>query len=151
MSGVPGSGKSYLANKLHNKAIKEGLSSVILSTDNFFMVDGEYKWTGSFIGEAHKWCQGLFYLELFKGTDQIIVDNTNLATWQIIPYIDSAINHGYDWDIVEPKTKWVNDAEECSKRNTHNVPLPTIERMLKDKQSVNTMKKEIISKLNLDK
>lgn len=141
--GVPGSGKSTLAKKI------AGENGVILSTDDFFMVDGVYKWTGDFISEAHKWNQGRFYLEIFKGTENIVVDNTNLETWQMFPYVDSVIRHGYDFELVEPKTKWKNDPEECAKKNTHNVGLETIKKMLDKKMPAATMEKELREKFKV--
>lgn len=47
MRGLPGSGKSTLAKKL------AGANGVVYSTDDFFMVKGEYVYDSSKIGEYH--------------------------------------------------------------------------------------------------
>lgn len=146
MYGLPGSGKSFLAKKLYDKTIKSGKTSVILSTDDFFMVDGEYKWSGEFIGLAHKWNQGRFYLELFKGTNHIIIDNTGLGAWQHYPYVGESINHGYEWELVQSKTKWANDPAECSKKNSHGLTEEMIKRMLDKSESYAKILKELQNK-----
>lgn len=47
MRGVPGSGKSTKAKKL------AGSSGLVFSTDDFFMVKGEYVYNQKMIGEYH--------------------------------------------------------------------------------------------------
>lgn len=137
-SGAPGSGKSFLAAKL----AKEN-NGKVFTTDDFFMVNGEYKWDGSYISAAHKWNFGEFAKAMFNGEQFLIVANTNLKAWEMMPYVELAVAHGYEFEIVEPKTKWAKDAEECSKRNTHGVPLATIERMLAEKQPIKDMDAEL--------
>lgn len=146
LSGVPGSGKSTLANKLAKKAQDDGLIVTILSTDNFFIVNNNYNWLGEFISEGHKWCQGLFYRELYLGTNVIIVDNTNLEEWQFYPYVDSLIKHGYEFEIQTPKTAWRNDPEKLAEKNTHGVPISTIKSMLDKQQDIKEMTKNLNKK-----
>ena len=47
MRGLPGSGKSTKAKKI------AGEIGVIYSTDDLFMVDGQYKYDAKMIGEYH--------------------------------------------------------------------------------------------------
>lgn len=143
VTGLPGSGKSYLAAKLAKEH-----DGVVLSTDDFFMKDGGYKWTGSFISDAHKWNQGRCFLEMFKGTPLIIIDNTNLSSWQMEIYVDAAVRHGYDWDLVEPKTSWKNDPIECAKRNVHLVSVDKIREMLTKAEPAKEMLSKLKAKFN---
>ena len=46
--GISGSGKTTFAKEL---------GGVHFETDNYFMVDGEYKFDGTKLKEAHQWCQ----------------------------------------------------------------------------------------------
>ena len=46
--GIPGSGKSTFAKTL---------GGTHFETDNFFMVDGEYKFDVTKLKVAHEWCQ----------------------------------------------------------------------------------------------
>ena len=124
--GIPSSGKTTLALKLAKE--KNG---VAVSADDFFTIEGVYSWTGSLIQMAHKYCVGTAFYHLFRGKD-VFVHNTFCERWTIEEYIDFAHKNDYDWDIIEPTTKWRYDPEECAKKNTHGVPLATIQKM-KDK------------------
>lgn len=122
--GISGSGKSTLAQKLHDA----DENSVMVAADDFFMVDGEYKFTFSLIQMAHNWCSGTAFYHLLRGKN-VYVHNTFCERWQIEPYIDFAHKNGYEWEILEPTTKWRYDVAECAKRNTHGVPEATIQKM----------------------
>lgn len=85
MRGVPGSGKSYLAHQL-----KE--NGVVLSTDDYFInYQGQYVFDRNLLGAAHEWNQKRANKELKAGTSPVIIDNTNLETWEIQPYIIMAL------------------------------------------------------------
>ena len=122
--GIPGSGKSYLSAKLGKE-----IDAVVISTDDFFMVNGEYKFDYRYISVAHKWCHGIVAYNLMRGKS-VIVNNTFTCAWEIVPYIDMAHQLGIVWEILEPTTKWRYNVEECVKRNTHNVPEATIQKMM---------------------
>lgn len=129
MHGVPGSGKSYLAKQK---------KAVICSADHFFEQDGEYKFDAKKLGQAHQACKDKA-LEAIRNNENIVIDNTNLTYKECKPYIDMAHKHGYTCVIEEPNTTWKNNAEECFKRNTHNVPLEKIQQMINKKESVSSI------------
>lgn len=141
LHGAPGSGKSFLADKLAKEH-----SGQVFTTDDFFMKDNKYQFLGSFISAAHQWCFGNVAKAIFNGLPYIVVANTNLQKWQIEPYVDLAAKNGYDFKIVEPKTKWRYKADELAKRNTHGVPLASIERMLNDREDPKEMEKILRNK-----
>jgi len=148
-SALPGAGKSYLADKLQKKAIKDGFTSVICCTDDFFTVDGQYKWDFNFLSAGHEWCYGQFALAMFRETNLIIIANTSLQAWNLYKYADLSSKIGYEFEVVEPKTDWRYDVAECAKRNNHNVPLATIEKMHKGRESAKDIEKELKAKFNL--
>jgi predicted kinase len=89
--GLPGSGKSTLAKELdcwHFEA-------------DMFFVDkqtGEYKWDGSKVRDAHKWCQEQVEYVMSKyneGWDDIAVSNTFTRKWEMQPYLDLAEKYGW--------------------------------------------------------
>jgi len=121
--GISGSGKSTLAKTL---APKEN----IFSTDDFFMVDGEYRFDPKKLGEYHKKNQQRVEEALKKGISPIVVDNTNTQGWEIKPYVELADKYGYGVELKEPNTPWKFDSKELSKRNTHGVPEDSIKRMI---------------------
>lgn len=131
MRGWPGTGKSTLA-----KCIKD---AVVVSADNFFINGrtGEYKYYPDLIKNAHQSCKDHFFRCCSENINPIVVDNTNINVRQYRFYEDVAHEYGYKvYQLVAPKENHNNgldmSAEACYKRNVHNVPLATIERMKKE-------------------
>jgi len=129
MRGISGSGKSTVCGKL-------GLPkhTAIVSADYFFIKpDGngklKYKFDSDYISKAHSACLTDFLLHVQKGTDSIIVDNTNSCLWEFENYELIAKEHGYDVQIVQIVVKTVEEIKVCIKRNVHKVPSDTIFRM----------------------
>ena len=123
MRGLPGSGKSTLAKEL-------GEGGIILSTDDFFIVDGEYKYNPEEIGNAHQWNIMRASDAMMRGVSPVVIDNTNVNAWEAKPYVELGKKHGYNIDIRQAETPWAFNAEELAKRNTHGVPLEIIEKMI---------------------
>jgi predicted kinase len=116
--GLPGSGKSTFAKTL---------GGTHFETDNFFMVDGEYKFDGSKIKEAHNWCQNsvnsAMILNNTAGLNEtIVVSNTFTQEWEMKPYFEMAETYGYGVFsiIVENRHGGVN---------RHNVPEEVLNSM----------------------
>jgi predicted kinase len=144
MRGCPSSGKSYLANKILEEKIALGKTAVIRSTDNYwYLEDGTYKFDINKLSIAHKWNQLLCREDAENKIQYIIIDNTNLKFKDILPYLNIAKEFGYDVGEVIPDTPWMQDAQECFKRNAHNVPFEVIERMQKTFRLFPSLKKRI--------
>jgi predicted kinase len=130
MSGVSGSGKSYeaarlLANFDNGKNYPHSVISV--SADQFFLVDGEYRFDADKLSEAHAWCFRRFLDSLSSGTNLVVVDNTNTTNEEIAPYILGAQAYNYQAEIL---TVWVDEGGgllgKCLARNKHQVPASVI-------------------------
>lgn len=125
--GLPGSGKTTLAKKIVDA--DETGNTVMVSADDFYTHDdGSYNFDFSLIKMAHAYCQGTAFYHLSRGKS-VVVHNTLTQKWECGPLIETAIACGYEWDIIEPKTKWKSDPSVCIDKNTHNVPMATIEKM----------------------
>jgi len=129
MRGVPGSGKSYLAEQLAKLAAKTG-SVVLYSTDEFFMSEGQYKFDPTKLGKYHMQNIERAAKAAENGVDTIIIDNTNIRHWEMRAYAQIADKNGYEVEFVESNSPWARDAVECARRNTHGVPLDKIIQML---------------------
>ena len=133
MRGLPGSGKSYMANKMIEGM---GDEAIICSTDYIWETKPHgYFWIPEFVGVAHKINQAKVR-EACKKALVVIVDNTNTTFKEIKPYLEIAKEEGYVVEVMEPKTAWAFDVEECEQRNSHGVPLESIKRM-KDRYEPN--------------
>ncbi|KAJ8298330.1 hypothetical protein KUTeg_024861 [Tegillarca granosa] len=142
MRGVPGSGKSTLARQLKD-------SGEIYSTDDYFMVGGEYLFDRTVLSEAHEWNRTRVKKALSDGINTVIVDNTHTQAWEIKPYVKLADTYKYSVIIVEPETKWKYNARECTRKSTHKVPYDTIKSMLdrfEQNVTVESIRKSLIVK-----
>lgn len=128
MRGVPGSGKSTLANALANVPGVD--TAPVFSTDDFFMVDGEYRFDPSRLGANHAANLARTVAALEAGTPHVIVDNTMTQAWEAREYCRAAVRLGYTVQFIEARAPWARDAGECARRNTHSVPEAAIVGML---------------------
>ena len=118
LRGLPGSGKTTLANQLGGSLVE---------ADRYFMVYGEYKFDAAKLKEAHAWCRNQVK-EWMKTNDRgfdvprIVVSNTFTQEWEMKPYFDLAKEHGYTVFslIVENRH---------GGKNVHDCPEETITKM----------------------
>lgn len=112
--GVPGAGKSTLANKL---------TASVAEADQF-MVDasGEYKFDASKLPTCHAACRHLVETWMKLGEHPIIaVANTFIKRWEMEPYLRLSEENGYTViEISLTGQRFVN---------VHGVPADIIERM----------------------
>jgi predicted kinase len=117
LRGIPGSGKSTFAKSISNE------STGHIESDMFFVKDGEYKFDGSRIKDAHNWCQDV--VEHWMNSNEfetIIVSNTFTQEWEMKPYMDMAKEWEYQVFsiIVENRHGGVNQ---------HGVPDEKLQQM----------------------
>lgn len=121
--GLPGSGKSTFALNL------VGADFLVCEADKYFMVDGEYKFDGSKLKDAHEFCRNTvetYMRDNVEANDQfyrqIAVSNTFTQEWEMQPYIDLAKKYGYTvfTIVVENRHGGVNQ---------HGVPDEALTRM----------------------
>lgn len=128
LRGIPGSGKSFLGKQL------AGETGEIFASDDFFINEqGKYNWREEDLTTAHNWNYQRVLKALEQGISPVILDNTNVTLEEMKftrPLIETAINNNYDVEITEPDTPWKFNAEELAKRNTHGVPLESIQEKI---------------------
>lgn len=130
MRGVPGSGKSTLARQIFNDHIYANISKVILATDDIISANGYYLWCPELIAASHN-TNRLKCLQACKlGIELIIIDQVNYSFAHMRPYAEYGFEYGYNISCRLPNNSWSWDAEECYKRNTHDVPLESIQTKL---------------------
>ncbi|XP_060948453.1 NEDD4-binding protein 2 isoform X2 [Limanda limanda] len=127
LRGAPGSGKSTLASAL----LEHNPGGAIFGTDDYFIGQGgQYHFDPTALGEAHEWNHKRAKEAFERGTNPIIIDNTNMQGWEMRPYVIQALKHGYKVLFREPDTWWKNKPRELERRTTHNVSVESIRRML---------------------
>lgn len=125
--GVPGAGKTTLAQDIIVQTASRGLTSVILETDQYFTeTDGTYNWDISKTAEAHDDTQNRCVEALDESTACIIVSNTSIKIAHMQPYMDMARAAGYEFKLLH---KTVAGPMLASSRGIHAVPAEVTERM----------------------
>ncbi|CAH4038029.1 unnamed protein product [Pieris brassicae] len=134
MRGPPGCGKTHLAREILHKTIGgtqiNDLNTHLLSTDDYFMLRGVYRFDKYKLPDAHLWNQCRAFRAMTRGVSPIIIDNTNIEPWEMEPYVRAGVCNGYFIHVIYPKTRWARNAYQLFKRNSHNVPIHTIKRMV---------------------
>lgn len=123
MRGLPGSGKSTFV-----KQLSFDKKTVICSADKYhYGVDGIYRFDPLNIRKAHNQCLAEYLTTLMDSDhpDLLVVDNTNLAAWELAPYYQLAQLCDLPVRIIRIHTPF----EECVRRQTHNVPLDKLWQM----------------------
>ncbi|XP_073518616.1 uncharacterized protein [Phyllobates terribilis] len=111
LRGVPGSGKSTLARTL----LHQSPDGIVLSTDDYFCKENGYTYHVKLLGDAHSWNQNRARRAMDDGRSPVVIDNTNIQGWEMKPYVQMAVDRGYDVEFLEPDNWWKEDAQELEK------------------------------------
>ncbi|XP_063096716.1 NEDD4-binding protein 2 isoform X2 [Cavia porcellus] len=130
LRGLPGSGKSFLARTLQ----QDNPTGIILSTDDYFYINGQYQFDVKYLEEAHEWNHNRAKEAFEKKISPIIIDNTNLQAWEMKPYVILSQKHKYKVLFREPDTWWKFKPKELARRNIHGISKEKITRMLENYQ-----------------
>lgn len=149
LRGISGSGKSSLIDHfIRHRDPKEELSPartpaqkfldslrqtayrVVYSADDYFMVDGEYKFDPRHLPVAHQRCLRAFSRGLVDAsvtglgdkTHTLVVDNTNTTLVEVLPYVALAEAFAQELHVVT----LVKDPVACLTRNRHGVPFSSL-------------------------
>ena len=119
LRGVSGAGKSTVANLF--------VDAHIISTDDFFIFDGEYRFDANNLAKNHakavdmteqEMRYAMYHYETEKHT--IVIHNTFTKRWEMKPYFILAEKYGY---MIH--TLIVENRHESE--SIHNIPQPTVE------------------------
>jgi predicted kinase len=116
LRGLPNSGKSAFATMFNTKAI--------CCADEYLVHDDTYIWDYRYLDSAHKWCERKCRRFMKAQAERIVIANTSVTVRQFQVYLDLAKQFNYKVFSVIIETRHDN-------KNTHNVPIKTIEKMRK--------------------
>ncbi len=119
--GLPGSGKSKLAETLAFGNDEGGSFTTICEADEYFVgVDGTYKFEPDKVHLAHQWCFQKARLAVDHGDECVIVSNTATRQWEYKKYIAIAREHGYKVQVIDVHGEF---------ENVHGVPEEHLTKM----------------------
>lgn len=123
--GLPGSGKSTIAEHLQFIAQQSNTSFEWIETDkSFIQPNGDYVFDKSKLYSSHQYWMAKFRKAINRNVEMIVVSNTSTRKWEFEEYIKYAEEHDY---IVH-----VMIAENYHKsKNLHGVPDEKIDQMRK--------------------
>ncbi len=135
LRGLPGSGKSLVAQALADLANQGGWESSIWSADSFFMEEGSYVFRPENLNRNHGLCLKGYLKTLEEGTTSearplILVDNTNLSGVEAAPYMAAALAYGRQPILLTVHA----NSYEAFKRCVHGVPADKFKQMVEHAQ-----------------
>jgi predicted kinase len=127
MQGMSGAGKSTW--------VKNNVFDVICSVDDYFMVNGQYRFDPRDLPQAHWNCMRKFIEHVqMEWPAVIVVDNTNTTIAEVAPYYAVAEAYGWDVEIVYIPC----EVDKAIARNIHGAPENTIRAMAQRLESFGT-------------
>lgn len=130
--GIPGTGKSTLRKRLQERF---GANCHGWEADMFFETKGpsdkpiasggysppgKYIYNPKLLHKAHQWCKEKTDWSLRNGFNPVIVANTFVQNWQMVPYFHMAREHGAKLKIIELFKEY---------GSIHGVPEEAMQRM----------------------
>jgi len=117
--GTSGAGKSQHAVAVKDWCRENYLSLAYCSADDYF-IDGSfnYKFNHHKLCNAHSECFDKYASALGEKKDVIIVDNTNLTLWEIMPYLQLAKFYDTELHLMQFDAPW----QQRQANQKHAVP-----------------------------
>lgn len=130
LRGLPGVGKTTIANFLAERLASENGAVVLSSYDFFMSKDGEFIFDKTKIQAAHKWNFERFKQAVAKQLSPIIIDNSNIQRFHYYHYVDYAQRHDYRVSILTLPHNNLSD-KELEVRTPHKLNRNAINKMRK--------------------
>lgn len=130
--GVPGAGKSHAAKKIVEQATADAKTFAVHSTDQFFIINGEYHFDWRQLAVNHLKNHVEFLKSIIRGVQRIVVDNTNLFREHRHMFASIAREAGYRINYIMVGKLEPDNLELHAKyaaRNLHGVPVEKITKM----------------------
>lgn len=100
LRGVPGCGKTTLAEELRDLYTEFDKIVVVCEANDYFMRNGEYNYSPSLLPKAHEECKKRVISSMESGADVIILTNTSTQFWEYEEYLNLADEFGYKTSVL---------------------------------------------------
>jgi predicted kinase len=119
LRGLPGAGKSSLANVL-----SEIGKYPVFAIDNYFTnkITGEYQFNFAENYIAYQQCENLCKQALAHGITKVFIDNTFTLDWELTPYFKLAAEFDYTLYVITVEKYHDN-------KNVHDISQEQLEKM----------------------
>jgi predicted kinase len=125
LSGISGSGKYTLAQKLADEEVAAGGKAQICCADDYFMDSaGNYNFDANKLGDVHALCYSKFLKALADGVNLIVVSNTNTRIEDCSPYFLGAAAYGVKAKLITLDC----DPSVAAGRNVHGLDERAVRR-----------------------
>jgi predicted kinase len=135
LRGLPGTGKSILANVLANSLtlFDEKAHCPVIDANDYFIDEKTkaFNFDKTKLKDAYEKSFEYFKELVGKGERFIIINNTNIKQFHYYHYLDYAQRHNYLVSLIILPHNAVSN-KELSERNIHSVDQNTIRRMRKE-------------------
>ena len=126
LRGVPGAGKSTLAQQIIANIRAKKEKAIAFSSDDYFTTPvGEYRFDSTQLPQAHANCFRRFLEFLQGGTGTAIVDNTNTRIFEMSPYVLAGKAYGFEIKII----RFVCDPNVAAARTPRGATLQMVKEM----------------------
>ncbi|KAH9283724.1 NEDD4-binding protein 2-like 1 [Echinococcus granulosus] len=130
LRGLPGSGKSKLANRLRSRY--STMTTVIRLDDHLpkWRLGTSLSSDSLMLADAHAACKQAAWSAMQSGVRFVVIDIENLKYSDMMPYVSEAINTNYEVHFVEPDTSWRYSARALARRNRRGLTENQLQHLL---------------------
>lgn len=118
--GLPGSGKSTIAEHLEYSLGVEYGKVALCEADAYFYEGIEYKFDRAKLADAHRHCYNKAEFAMKDNFDYVIVSNTSLSEGEYKRYLDLARQYDYKIQVIDVHGEF---------ESVHGVPQEHLEKM----------------------
>ncbi|KAL5970133.1 2'3'-cyclic-nucleotide 3'-phosphodiesterase [Taenia solium] len=129
LRGPPGSGKSCLASYVKIRFPTAHICSTDnhLPNANYFQV---YRFDSERQEAAHRKCEEEAKLYARRGVSPLVIDISNIRSYECRPYTEIARQFDYNVIMVIPRTPWRFDVRSLAENNVHHFSAEMISSMI---------------------
>ncbi|XP_036373452.1 cardiomyopathy-associated protein 5 [Megalops cyprinoides] len=122
LRGLPGSGKSRLADAIHDRF--QGLCAVVSADDHNVKPENQASSV-----EGHKALDEAVAASCTTGTAVVVVDDTNHTHGRLARLCELAEQHQYYTLFLEPRTEWSHDVEQLVQKSQRGLDKSQIQAL----------------------